>query len=288
MTVPTAPVPPTTPIRVACAIARRVALRRRASPVSPQLRSRGGRERAAERDLVGVLEIAADGQAAREARHPHLLAQAVGEVGGGRLAGHRRVRREDDLADAVRVDAADQLVDPQVGRVDAVDRAERAAEHVVEAVVGVRALERDDVDGLLDDADRRVVAAAVEADRAGLLLGQVAALAAEANALLHLGERRGESERLLGRPLQDVEGKPLRGPLPDSGQARQLRDEVLDRGAEHGAIVPAAAGQTSPAGRRGSSGGRLPRPHAADGPRGRGAGGGCRLRGRRAAAARGT
>ena len=129
--------------------------------------------------------------------------------------------------------------------IDAVDRAERAAEHVVEAVVGVRALERDDVDRLLDDADRRVVAARVEADRAGLLLGQVPALAAEADALLHLGERRGERERLLGRPLQDVEREPLRRPLPDPGQPRQLRDEVLDRGAEHRAIVPVRLGRTA-------------------------------------------
>ena len=177
------------------------------------------RRGAAERDLVGVLEVAADREAAREPRDAHLLAQAVGEVGGGRLAGHRRVRREHDLGDAVRVDTVDQLVDPQVGRIDAVDRAERAAEHVVEAVVGVRALERDDVDRLLDDADRRVVAARVEADRAGLLLGQVPALAAEADALLHLGERRRERERLLRRPLQDVEREPLRRPLPDSRAA---------------------------------------------------------------------
>ena len=165
-------------------------------------------------------------------RHP--VAQPVGEVGGGRLAGHRRVRREDDLGDAVRVDAAHELVDAQVARIDAVDRAERAAEHVVEAVVGVGALERDDVDGLLDDADRRVVAPRVEADRARLVLGQVPALAAEAHALLDLLERRSEGERLLARPLQHVEREPLRRPLPDSRQPGELRDEILDRGAEHG------------------------------------------------------
>ena len=116
---------------------------------------------------------------------------------------------------------------------DAVDRAERAAEHVVEAAVLVRPLERDDVDRLLDDADRRVVAARVEADPAGLVLGQVAALAAEADALLHLHERARERERLLRRPLEDVEREPLRRALPDPGQARELRDEVLDGGAEH-------------------------------------------------------
>ena len=86
-------------------------------------------------------------------------------------------------------DPAQQLVDPQVLGLDAVERRERAAEHVVEAAVLVRALERDHVDRLLDDADDGAVAARVEADRAELLLGQVAALAAEADALLDLLDR---------------------------------------------------------------------------------------------------
>ena len=82
---------------------------------------------------------------------------------------------------------------------DAVERGEGAAEDVVDAAVLVRLLERDEVGGLLDDADDRVVAAGVEADAAELLLGQVAALAAEADALLRLADRLGERERLLLR-----------------------------------------------------------------------------------------
>jgi hypothetical protein len=78
-----------------------------------------------------------------------------------------------------------------------------------------------------------VVSAGVEADRTRLLLGQVAALTAEAHALLDLGESGGKSERFLGRTLEDVEGEPLRRPLPDPGQAGELRDEVLDGGGKH-------------------------------------------------------
>ena len=59
------------------------------------------------------------------------------------------------------------------------------------------ALERRQVDRLLDDADQGVVAPSVEADPAHLVLGQVAALAAEADALLHLPDRVGERERLV-------------------------------------------------------------------------------------------
>src|SRR5581483_9721058 len=182
------------------------------------------RERPAERHLVGVLEVAADGKAAREACDADAVAQPAGEIRRGRLAGRVRVRREDDLDDAV-------------------ERGERAAEDVVEAAVLRGPLERDEVDGLLDDADRRAVAARVEADRAELLLGEVAALAAEADALLHLADRRRERERLLLRHLEDVEGEPLRRPAADPRQARQLGDEVLDGRAEHGRRVLVRSGR---------------------------------------------
>ena len=77
-------------------------------------------ERPAEGDLVRVLEVGADGQAARQAGDPHAPAQAVGEVGSGRLAGHVRVRGQHDLLDAVPLDPAQELVDAQVLRLDAV------------------------------------------------------------------------------------------------------------------------------------------------------------------------
>ena len=203
------------------------------NPLSRIQFSRRPRQRTAERDLVGVLEVAADGEAAREPRHGGAVAQPVGEVRGGRLARHVRVRREHHLADLTLGDALEQLVDAQVLRLDPVERRERAAEHVVEAAVLVGALERDHVDGLLDDADDRAVAAGVEADPAELLLGQVAALAAEANALLHLLDRRRQRERLVLRRREDVEREPLRGARADPRQARQLRDEIVHRRAEH-------------------------------------------------------
>ena len=49
--------------------------------------------------------------------------------------------------------ARDELGDLQVLGIDAVDRRQRASEHVVAAAVLVRALDRDHVAGLLDDAD---------------------------------------------------------------------------------------------------------------------------------------
>src|SRR5207237_6208330 len=97
---------------------------------------------------------------------------------------------------------------------------------------------------LLDDADHGVIAPRVAADRADVLLGQVAALAAEADALLDLLDRRGERQRLLYRQAQQVKGEPLRRPRADPGQSRQLGDEVVDGGREHDGSVPGSAGHT--------------------------------------------
>ena len=144
-------------------------------------------ERAAERDLVGVLEVAADGKAAREPRHPHAVAQPAARgttrslrpSSSGSSRGRPRRRRSRSTR------CMSSSMRRSLG-LDAVERRERAAEHVVEPAVLRRPLERDEVDGLLDDADRRPVAPRVGADRAELLLGEVAALAAEADALLHV------------------------------------------------------------------------------------------------------
>src|SRR2546423_7144646 len=97
-------------------------------------------EGAAERDLVRVLQIAADGEAAREARDADAPAQAVSEVGRRGLAGHVRVRREHDLFDAVSLDAPEQLVDPQMLRLRAVERREGPAATGVEGAGTRRAL----------------------------------------------------------------------------------------------------------------------------------------------------
>ena len=166
---------------------------------APQIRSdlTAAGECSAEGDLVGVLQVAPHRQPARQPGHGDAVAQPVGQIGGGRFAGHVRVGGEDDLRDLTVRDSSQQLADPQVLGLNSIEGRERAAEDVVEAAVLVCALERDDVHRLLDDAHDRSVAAAVEADGAQLLLGQVAAVAAEANALLYLRYRRCERVRFL-------------------------------------------------------------------------------------------
>ena len=111
---------------------------------------------------------------------------------------------------------------------DAVDRGQCPAEDVVEAAILGRALDREQVGRLLDDADDRAVATRVEADRAHLVLGQVPALTAEADALLDLLDRVRERDRLVRVRAQQVEREPLRGARADAGEPGQLGDEVVD------------------------------------------------------------
>ena len=116
-----------------------------------------------------------------------------------------------------------ELGDLQVLGVDAVDRRQRAAEHVVAPAVLVRALDRDDVARLLDDADEPRVAALVLADPAARPVGEVEADLAEADPLLDLADRVGERVGVLGVDAQDVEREPLRGALADARAACRAR-----------------------------------------------------------------
>ena len=113
-------------------------------------------QRPAQRDLVCVLEIAADRRPlarrvtrTRPRRRSAMNAAVASPVMFGLVA-------STTSSTPFALDAAEQLVDAEVLGLDAVERRERAAEHVVQAAVLVRALERDEVGRLLDDADERV------------------------------------------------------------------------------------------------------------------------------------
>src|SRR6266508_1104899 len=136
-------------------------------------------EGATEGDLVGVLEVAADRQAAGDPGDPDAeRGEQTGHVHGGGLALDVGVGRQDDLADPVRLQAGEQLPDPQVVGADPLDRADRPAEHVVAAAELLGALDRHQVAWLLDHADQARVAPWVPADAAEVALGATRAWSA--------------------------------------------------------------------------------------------------------------
>src|SRR5689334_24016070 len=134
-----------------------------------------------------------------------------------------------------------ELGELEVLGLDAVDRRQRAAEHVVAAAVLVRALDRDDVAGLLDHADQLGVAALIQADRAARPLREVEADLAERDLLLDVADRLGQRGGVLAGGAPDVERQPLRRPLADAGQLGELGDEALERRCEHYLFLRRAA-----------------------------------------------
>ena len=94
--------------------------------------------------------------------------ELVHQIMRGRLALDGRVQREQHLFDLRIARPLDQLGDGEILGADAVERRERAAEHVIEPVEHGGALERPEIADLLDHADERAVARVVAAERAGL------------------------------------------------------------------------------------------------------------------------
>src|SRR5690606_1905294 len=182
-----------------------------------------------QRQLVGVLEVAAHRQAARDPGDPHAeRLEQPAEVHGRRLALEVGVGAQDDLGDALPLDAVEQLPHPQLVGADPLDRADRPLQHVVPAVELAGLLDRHQVAGLLDHADDAGVTAGVGADAALLALGDVEAGAAERHLLLDLGDGPGQAQGVLRVDLQQVEGDALGRLGPDAGEAAQLVDQVLD------------------------------------------------------------
>jgi hypothetical protein len=140
----------------------------------------------------------------------------AGEVAGGRLTLDVRVGGDHDLRDALLGDARDELADAQLVRADAVDRADRPAEHVVAAAELVRLLDRDEGPRLLDDAEHGGVAPCVAADAALLGLGHVEAAPAEADLVLDRQDGVRETVGVCRFDGQQVEGDPLSALRPDA------------------------------------------------------------------------
>src|SRR5262245_31777047 len=115
-------------------------------------------ERLRKRHLIRVFEIAADGKPAREPSHCDAdRLEHRRHVHRGGVALQVRVGRQDHLGHAVAFDAIEQLLHAKVFGSDAVERADRAAKHVVPALDHAGLLDRGDVLWLLDDAERRPV-----------------------------------------------------------------------------------------------------------------------------------
>src|SRR5438552_11327640 len=125
-----------------------------------------------QRHLVGILEVAADRDAACDpGDRADRVREPLGEVHRGGLALERRVRRDDNLLERHSprlrlVGARQELADAEAVGADPVDRRDRAVEDVVQALELAGPLEGEHVERLLDDTEPGLVPARGGADAA--------------------------------------------------------------------------------------------------------------------------
>ena len=148
-------------------------------------------------------------------------------------------------------DAREQLLDAQLLRSDALDRRDRALQHVVATAELAGALDRDDVARLFDDAHDMRVAPFVAAERAELAFGDVEATPAPRDAVLGVLDRAREPLASSASTLQQIERDALRRLRADTGQAGRARRSASGRALRR-ALIRRVPSQASRRGRRAS------------------------------------
>ena len=145
--------------------------------------------------------------------------------------------------------ADEERLDLEVVRPDAVERRERAVQHVIAAAKLAHALDREEIGRLLDDADHLGAAPRVGAQRTRITLREREAHRAEPRLVLHREQRLGQRLGVLALAAQDVERQPRGRLLADPGQARQLlrSDALIEGGLRHAPPQP-SPGIGKPAG----------------------------------------
>ena len=149
-------------------------------------------QRAAQGNLIRVLQVATDRQTRRQARETHTQGhEHAREVGCGRLTLKVRVHRQNNLLDTLIRQAGHQLTNTQLLRAHTRQRVNGTAKHMVAAGERTGTLNRHHILRLFDHAQHGRVAALIAADCAQLRLGDVTAFLTEADTGLHRGNRVG-------------------------------------------------------------------------------------------------
>src|SRR5215475_15124761 len=186
-------------------------------------------ERPSQRDLIGILEVTADGQAAGRPgdAEPERLDQP-GQIGGCGFTFQVRVCRQDQLVDLAVPQPGHQLGYPQVFRADAVHGADGAAEHVIPAAELPDLLDGRHVLRFLHDTEHRWVTAHIHADLALVILCHVPARTAELDLLGNFDQGGRQPAHVLWVRGKQVKRNPLRAFGPDARKLPKFVDEILD------------------------------------------------------------
>lgn len=197
----------------------------------------------AEYGLAGVLDLRATRQSARQSRNLHsLLREHTLDVQGGAFALQRRVGGENYLLYSAASDAFDERVDGEVAGLDSIEWGDVAEKDVVDASDHAGGFELNQVLGLLDDDNLRLVAAWIRADRAGIGFREVVADTAMTDVFLDVADGVGEAQCIILLCLQNVKGDSLGRTRTDAGELLQFGSQtqkgVGDVAGHAGSAVP--------------------------------------------------
>ena len=126
-------------------------------------------------------------------------------------------------------DAREQALDLQLVGPDALQRRQRAHQHVIHALEVARLLDGGHVLRFFDDADEVVIARVRAAVHARIDVGRVAADRAVRDALLDVADRVDEPIGLVARRSKNVKRQPLRALRADARKPLELIDEPSER-----------------------------------------------------------
>lgn len=221
------------------AMARERAARRRAAREAEKATSapdRIGKEsaveqRATESDLVGILDLVADGNTAGKLSDAHTVigSQPAVKIEIGGLPLHGRTESQNYFTDLTGSHAIDKRVNLQLIGTDTVHRRDNSAEHMVEPRILAGVLETHHVLDTLDNANRRTVTAGVGADRTDLGLRDVMAERTVAHPAAHIDNSL--TQRDTGRLIaaENVEREAQSRLTADARQTRKLRDGTFEK-----------------------------------------------------------
>jgi hypothetical protein len=103
---------------------------------------------------------------------------------------------------------------------------------VIATAEGTRALDRDQVEWLLNHTEGARVARIIRADSAAHFISNMAADLAGSRLFARRADRSGEGLCVGERRAQKVEGEPFGGSRPNAGEAGERFDESLKRARE--------------------------------------------------------
>lgn len=186
-------------------------------------------ERATQREFVGILEIAANWQAAGDAGDGETKRlEKAGQVHGGGFAFDVGVGAQDDLGDRMVAQPVEEFLDAKLVGTDTIDGIDGTLKHVIAPAVFAGALDGNDVSGFFDDTDDRRVAPVIGTDRTTHFVADVEADLTKPHLRLGLTDGTGETEGVGIRQLDEMKGDALGRLRADAREPAKLVDERLD------------------------------------------------------------